>query len=85
MWPGAPAPVSFAVEHLKQAVIKLEMLLRAANSAHCADECAVIRSAQTVILDALLEVKIKPTLRCQRIDVLHPMRRLMEGVSEGDE
>ena len=77
------------MEHLEQAVIKLELLMRAAKSAHCAEECTVIRSAQTVILETLLEHKsrltINPTIRFPRIDVLHPTRRLMEGVSEGDE
>ena len=79
----------YAVEHLEQAVIKLELLQRAAKSAHSAEEYAVLRSAQTLMLDALLEHKsrltINPTIRFPRIDVLHPTRRLMEGVSEGDE
>ena len=77
------------MEHLERAVIKLEVLLRAAKSAHCAEECAVLRSAQTVILDALLEqktrLKINPTLRFQGIDVLHPKRQSIEDVAEGDE
>ncbi len=77
------------MEHLERAVIKLEVLLCAAKLANCAEECAVIRSAQTVILDALLEQKARlrtnPTIRFQRVDVLHPTRRMIEGVSKGNE
>lgn len=76
------------MEHLEQAVIKLELLLCAAKAAQSPEEVRVIRSAQTMIIDALLEQKARltsnPTIRIQRIDVLHPARRLIEGVSKGD-
>ena len=77
------------MEHLAQAVIKLELLLQAAKSAHCAEECAVLRSAQTVILDALLEQKARlsanPTIRMVNMDVLRPAHRLIAGASESVE
>ena len=64
------------MEHLEQAVAKLEVMLHRARAAQCSiEEIDVLRAAQMLIIDALLAVSKRETGNVLRI---RPMQRLVD-------
>jgi hypothetical protein len=64
------------MEHLQQAVAKLELMLRRAQAAQCSpQELRVLRAAQLLIIEALLPAPKRATESQSDVDHLRPVAR----------